>query len=129
MTAPLSVDLAMLKALLDAVVGLPWTLHDTSTVYMNGTAAYFTRHDGKPGQRAHLVCTQDEAELFVAAVNALPALLADHERLGRELDTMTAVAKSNKRHVKAMAEEVERLTAELARQDAGVAETKETDHG
>lgn len=88
------------------------------------------------------IYVEETADLIVAAVNALPRLVAslrsareeiadlrssetaagtalddlraERDQAQARLETMTAVAKSNKRHVQAYAEEVERLSAALA---------------
>lgn len=77
---------AIPERLFEEATPLPWTLHGTSTLYMNGTAGYFFRQDGKPGQIITLTCHQGDAALIETAVNALPVLLDEVRHLRGQRD-------------------------------------------
>jgi hypothetical protein len=68
-----------LRTLAEAATPGPWTLHETSTLYMSGKAAYLLRRDGKPGPIVDLTSHQGDAELIAAmhpgVALALAALL------------------------------------------------------
>lgn len=74
-------DLDAICALDAAATEGPWELGDSSTVYMSGQSLYYLRIKGKPGIRASLTASRGDAELIVAARNAVPALLAAFGRV------------------------------------------------
>ena len=94
MTTP---DLDAIQARVDAAQPGPWTLHGTSTLYMNGHAAFFLRRDGKPGQILTLSGFPADAEFIAHAREDVPALLAEVERLQAEL-AGARIAADERRH-------------------------------
>jgi hypothetical protein len=101
-SAPARVD--ELRALLAAATPLPWRMHDTDLAIGGHTAtiladdparnpsliAWLPTFSGKPFDTERN-CWNDAA-LIAAAVNALPGLIAENERLTRELAALKQLA-------------------------------------
>lgn len=85
MTPPL--DVAALRALLEAGTPGPWSLDPCS----NGGAILRRGQDSVRHMQSHLqIAPESDAELIVAAVNALPALLAELDGVRQGEDAVRA---------------------------------------
>jgi len=78
-------DLDAIQARADAATDGPWTLHRTSTLYINGHTGYYLRRDDQPGQIFPLTCLPGDAEFIAHARQDVPDLVAEIRRLRAEL--------------------------------------------
>lgn len=60
-----------------------WTLHDTSTVFMDGTSAWTVRVDGKPGVHMTITASRADAELLIALQNRFAEPSEETQQNGR----------------------------------------------
>ena len=74
-------DLDAIIARRQAAAGAPWELVSTSTLYMDGRAAFALRVEGKVGIRIGLVANRLDAEFIEASPTDVDALVKEVYRL------------------------------------------------